>query len=350
LQPFLETMNVAIVILNYNGKELLEKFLPALLAHSQEEAQIIIADNCSTDSSVKFIKTNYPQLRIIQLAENTGYAGGYNAALKQVDAEIYVLLNSDVEVTANWMEPALRLFNSDATIGACQPKILSYNQKDFFEHAGAAGGFIDWLGYPFCRGRILETTEPDHGQYSDSRKIFWASGACLFIRSKLFHELGGFDKDFFAHMEEIDLCWRIQKSGSSIYYLPDSCVYHVGGGTLSKSSPRKTYYNFRNNILMLHKNLSFFRMLFVLIIRFFLDLIAAIKFSLEGNRQDSVSVIKAYGWFYSNIFERIKIRRATRRMASSKKAIGILNKSLVFNYYLLGKSKFSHFHSNSFSK
>lgn len=342
-------MKTAIVILNYNGKELLRKFLPSLLLHSSG-CEIIVADNCSTDNSVLFLQNHYPQLRTILLNENTGYAGGYNKALKQVGADVYVLINSDVEVTENWLTPVLNLMQSDEMIGACQPKILSYNNKDFFEHAGAAGGFIDVLGYPFCRGRILNTVEPDHGQYNDARKIFWATGACLFIRSKTFHQLNGFDTDFFAHMEEIDLCWRLQLHGYTNHYVPASTVYHVGGATLSQSSPQKTYFNFRNNILMLHKNLRFFSMIFVLFIRHILDFIAAIKFYAEGHSQHSHMIFKAYAWFYTNLPNRIKLRRTTRKNFTHDKASGVLNKSLVFNYYLLGRTKFSHFKSNSFSE
>ncbi len=342
-------MKTAIVILNYNGEELLQKFLPTLISCSAEH-EIIIADNCSTDGSVSFLQRNYPQLRIIGLHENTGYAGGYNNALKDVEADIYVLINSDVEVTENWLTPVLRLMQSDETIGACQPKILSYNKKDFFEHAGAAGGFIDVLGYPFCRGRILNTVEPDHGQYNDARKIFWATGACLFIRSKAFHQLNGFDNDFFAHMEEIDLCWRLQKHGYTNHYVPSSTVYHVGGATLSQSSPQKTYFNFRNNILMLHKNLGFLSMLFVLFIRHILDFIAALKFFAEGHSQHSKMIFKAYAWFYKNISSRVRLRRHTRKGFTHNKVSGVLHRSLVLNYYLLGRTKFSHFKSNSFSE
>lgn len=342
-------MKLAIVILNYNGKELLQKFLPSLVEFSGNN-QIIVADNCSTDDSVAFLRATYPTLRTILMNENTGYAGGYNNALKQVEADVYCLINSDIEVTANWINPIVETMLTDNKIGACQPKILSYHNKTSFEHAGAAGGFIDMLGYPFCRGRIINTVEPDHGQYNDARKIFWATGACLFIRADLFHRLNGFDKDFFAHMEEIDLCWRIQKLGYTVNYIPQSTVYHVGGATLSKSNPRKTYFNFRNNILMLHKNLSFFSMLLVLFIRHLLDLIAALKFFAEGHRKDSKMIFKAYLWFYSNIISRIKLRHQTRKGFTKNNVTGVLYKSLVVSYYLLGRSKFSHFKSDSFSK
>lgn len=342
-------MKLAIVILNYNGKELLQKFLPSLIEFSGNN-EIIVADNSSTDDSIAFLRSSYPTLRIILMNENTGYAGGYNNALKQVEADVYCLINSDIEVTANWINPVIETMLNDDKIGACQPKILSYNNKAFFEHAGAAGGFIDMLGYPFCRGRIINTVEPDDGQYNDVSKIFWATGACLFVRAQLFHQLNGFDKDFFAHMEEIDLCWRIQKSGYTVNYIPKSVVYHVGGATLSKSNPRKTYFNFRNNILMLHKNLSFFSMLLVMFIRHFLDLIAALKFFAEGHRNDSKMIFKAYVWFYGNISSRIKLRRQTRKGFAKSKVTGVLYKSLVISYYLLGRSKFSHFKSDSFSK
>ncbi|MDF1675256.1 MAG: glycosyltransferase family 2 protein, partial [Vicingaceae bacterium] len=241
--------SVAVVILNWNGKHFLEKFLPSLIEHTSF-AELIVADNCSTDDSLSFLKENFPQIRIITLAENYGFAKGYNEALKQVNSDVYVLLNSDVEVTENWLQPCLEILKKDNDMAACQPKIKAFHQKTYFEYAGAAGGFIDKYGYPFCRGRIFETLEEDNNQYDEEIEIFWATGACLVIRADIYHELNGLDSFFFAHMEEIDLCWRIQNRGKKIKYVPQSTVFHVGGGTLHKSKPQKTFLNFRNNLIM----------------------------------------------------------------------------------------------------
>ena len=238
---------VAVVILNWNGKKYLEQFLPSLIEHTGSDAEIVVADNASTDDSLSFLKTNFPSIRVIQNTTNGGFARGYNLALKQVEADYYVLLNSDIEVTANWLKPVISMMEQDEKIGACQPKIRSFHHRNSFEYAGAAGGYIDEYGYPFCRGRLFLTIEEDNGQYDDTVEISWASGACMFVRSRLFHQLGGLDDDFFAHMEEIDFCWRLHNYGYRVMYCPGSTVYHIGGGTLPKASWRKTYFNFRNN-------------------------------------------------------------------------------------------------------
>src|SRR6185436_9827740 len=234
-------MKTAIVILNWNGKELMKRFLKNVITHSQHCAEIIIADNASTDGSAQFLKENFPALKIIPFSENYGFAGGYNKALKEINAEYYILLNSDVEVSEKWIEPVIEMMEADPGIVCCQPKIKSWHNKELFEHAGGAGGFIDNYGYPFCRGRIFLTLEKDDGQYNDAKEIFWATGACMFIRSKVFHEMNGFDEQFFAHMEEIDLCWRMQNKGYKIYCIPEYEVFHIGGGTLPKNNPGKTY-------------------------------------------------------------------------------------------------------------
>ncbi|HKR03747.1 MAG TPA: glycosyltransferase family 2 protein, partial [Bacteroidia bacterium] len=301
-------MKTAIVILNWNGKELLKKFLENVIEHSRHIAGVIIADNASTDGSEEFLKKNFPSVRIINFSENYGFAGGYNKALKEIDAEYYILLNSDVEVTAGWIEPVIEMMDNNPEIVCCQPKIKSWHNKEFFEHAGGAGGFIDKYGYPFCRGRLFLTLEKDDGQYNDVKEIFWATGACMFIRSKVFHEMNGFDSAFFAHMEEIDLCWRMQNKGYKIYCVPQSEVYHVGGGTLSKNNPGKTYLNFRNNLMMIHKNLPFSSLAYVFIIRLTLDGIAGIKFLFEGGLQDCMAVIKAHFYFYRHYSKRKQIR------------------------------------------
>ena len=246
---------IAIVILNWNGRHFLEKFLPGVAQHSRDLARIVVADNASTDDSLAYLKANFPEVDIIRLDQNYGFTGGYNRALQQVQEPYYVLLNSDVEVSEGWLNPLMQFMEKHPEVAACQPKIRSYNDRHLLEHAGAAGGFIDYLGYPFCRGRIYNHLEEDKGQYDQAVPVFWATGACLFIRRDDFRNENGFDEQFFAHMEEIDLCWRLQQSGKQIWVIPQSTVYHVGGGTLPKNNPRKTFFNFRNNLMMLFKNL-----------------------------------------------------------------------------------------------
>jgi GT2 family glycosyltransferase len=286
-------LNIAIVILNYNGEKLLRQFLPSVIEHSKN-ASVFVADNGSTDGSLKILESVFPQVHILKLDKNYGFCGGYNRALKQVEADYYVLLNSDVEVTPGWLEPLLRLLENDEQIAAVQPKILSYQQKEYFEYAGAGGGFIDALGYPFCRGRLFDALEKDEGQYNDQRELFWATGACMMIRARAYHELGGFDDSFFAHMEEIDLCWRIQRSGSKVFYCGASQVYHVGAGTLSRSNPQKTYLNFRNGLRLLYKNLSPAMLWLKLPLRILLDYAAALNFTFKGNRKDAGAIVRAH--------------------------------------------------------
>jgi GT2 family glycosyltransferase len=283
---------LAIVILNYNTCHLLNTYLPSVVKYS-EGHRIIFVDNASKDDSVNFVQENYPQIEVIQLEENFGFTGGYNRALKQIDAKYYCLLNTDVEVTQGWIEPIINLMQSDEKIAVCQPKLLSYTEKNKFEYAGAAGGFIDYLGYPFCVGRIFDKIEEDKGQYDQIREIFWASGAAFFIKSELYHQLGGLDENYFAHFEEIDLCWRLKNEGYKIYCNPNSIVYHLGGGTLNKTSPFKTYLNFRNSLLTLYKNLPQNKVDSILRKRKILDFIAALTFLLKRNGEFS-SVIKAY--------------------------------------------------------
>lgn len=298
---------LAIVILNWNGKKWLEKFLPNVVEHSQN-AEFYVIDNGSTDDSNDFLQTNFPSVKIIKNDKNYGFAGGYNEGLKKIDAEIYCLLNSDVEVTENWTQPILELFSRDENIAAIQPKVLSYNQKTHFEFAGAAGGFIDNLGYPYCRGRAFDELEEDKGQYDDETEIFWASGCAMFIRSKDFWNQNGFDERFFAHQEEIDLCWRLINSGKKIYYTGKSTVYHVGGGTLSKQSPQKTYLNFRNNLSMMLKNLPFPKLLWLIFIRLCLDGIAGIRFGLKDGFPHLWAVARAHFGFYGQASETWKRR------------------------------------------
>jgi GT2 family glycosyltransferase len=332
--------HIAIVILNWNGIHFLKQFLPEVILYSKG-AEVIVADNASSDDSLVWIEENHKEVRIIRLASNAGFAGGYNKALAQVKADIYVLLNSDVLVTEGWLNPVIELMSSDATVAACQPKICSFSDRHLLEHAGGAGGFIDYLGYPFCRGRIYTTLEEDNGQYDDQREIFWATGACLFIRSEVFHQCNGFDEDFFAHMEEIDLCWRIHHLGLKIMIAPAAKVYHVGGGTLPKSNSKKTYLNFRNNILMIHKNLLPDEWIKVFIIRLLMDGLAGIKFFLSGQPADCWSVVKAHLYFYKNYNRRKLIRKKAQSEITYKTIPGIYQRSIVFDYYIAGKKYFS---------
>ncbi len=328
-------MKTAIVILNWNGKKFLEQFLPSVIKYSAD-ATVFVADNGSTDDSVSFLQQNFSQVSIVSSPDNKGFAGGYNEALKKVNADYFILLNSDVEVTEGWIKPVIELLDSDKTIAACQPKIRMYADKKMFEYAGAAGGFIDKYGYPFCRGRVFETLEEDKGQYNDNIEVFWATGACMFVRSEVFFEAGGFDEEFFAHMEEIDLCWRMKNLGHRIMYCGGSTVYHVGGGTLKKSNPLKTYLNFRNSLMILIKNTEGFKLFRVLLIRAVLDDVAQLKFMFSGNFKDCIAVQKAQ--FYV-LFHFFKIRK--KRKTVKENVSGIYNRSIVADYFLRGKKKFS---------
>lgn len=316
-----------------------------MVKYSTSEAEIIIADNASTDGSVAFLKSNYPDLRIIQNPENGGFAKGYNQALNQIEADYYVLLNSDIEVTDNWINPVIEMMEANQNIAACQPKILSHHQPEMFEYAGAAGGFIDKYGYPFCRGRVFMSVEKDHGQYDDPIEVFWATGACMFVRASLYHLVGGLDEDFFAHMEEIDLCWRFKHQGYKVMYCPHSKVFHVGGGSLPRTSSRKTYLNFRNNSTMLYKNLPEKRLVKVFIARFFLDLAAAVKFLLQGHGMSFIAVTRAHlGFYFSYRKNRVK-----RQMIDHQDVSSIFQGNLVINHYFLRKQKFSQFNKTKFS-
>ncbi len=334
-------MKIAIVILNWNGKDFLEKFLPSVIQYNSSNAQIIVADNASSDDSISFLTTSYPQINIIKNTANLGFAKGYNDALKHVNAEYYVLLNSDVEVPSNWIEPIIKLMDEDNSIAACQPKIKSYSNKTYFEYAGAAGGFIDKYGYPFCRGRILEHLEEDNGQYNDTREVFWATGACLFMRSEIFHKAAGFDEDFFAHMEEIDLCWRLKNMGYKIMYCGDSTVYHVGGGTLNKSSSFKTFLNFRNNMMMLFKNLPPHNFFIKILIRFKLDGIAGLKFLFSGQFSHFVAVIKAHFSFYASLGKSLNKRKQLKQQIKQYTNTAVYLHSILIDYYLRGKKTFT---------
>ncbi len=309
------------------------------------KAEIIVADNASTDGSVAFMKDRFPQVRLLENRENLGFAGGYNWALSQLKAEFYVLLNSDMEVTPGWLSPLLELMRSDKQIAACQPKIRSVFQRGHFEYAGASGGFIDRWGYPCCRGRIFETVEKDEGQYDDAREVFWATGACMVVRAETYHKLGGLDAAFFAHMEEIDFCWRAKNEGYKIMVQPRSVVYHVGGGTLPKNSPRKTYLNFRNNFMLLYKNLPDNRLWKVLAARLLLDGLAGLKFLAEGHWKDMLAIIRAHFFIYGHWGTLRKKRKELKQGAVSM----VYEKSLVIQYFFHKKKYFSQLETGDFS-
>ncbi|CAN5515270.1 glycosyltransferase family 2 protein [soil metagenome] len=331
--------NTAVVILNYNGSELLQKFLPSVIQHSTG-ARIVVADNGSTDNSIEILTKEFPSIELISIGANLGFCGGYNYALRNIREAYSVLLNSDVEVTAGWLVPLVNQLDGNPKAAAAQPKILSYHQKHLFEYAGAAGGFVDSLGYPFCRGRLFYYIEEDHGQYNNTMEVFWASGACLMIRTKLFQEMGGLDEDFFAHMEEIDLCWRLQRAGHRIVYEGRSKVYHVGGGTLAVSNPYKTYLNFKNGLSLIYKNLPAGELAVKFPVRIVLDWVASLKFALSGSFQDGRSVIRAHRHFFGNWGKEIKRRKATAKLGYSKLA-SQYHGLIVWDFFISGKRKYS---------
>jgi GT2 family glycosyltransferase len=333
---------VAIVILNWNGTKLLQQFLPSVIEFSKmDSADIIVADNGSTDDSISMLRNDFPEVKVLDLKQNFGFARGYNEALKQIDADYFVILNSDVEVTSGWLEAPIHLMEADHSIAAVQPKILSYHQKTHFEYAGAAGGFVDRFGYPFCRGRIFNEVEPDLGQYNDSTDIFWATGACMFVRSKYFREAGGLDADFWAHMEEIDLCWRLKNRGYRIVYTAESSVYHVGGGTLSYENPQKLFLNFRNNLWLLYKNLPANQLLSILFLRMSLDGVAAFKLLAELNFRGFWSVFKAHMSFYLSLPSLQRKRKMAGQLGRIQHPSGKISKSIVFQFYLRKKKRFN---------
>ncbi|MEO8234090.1 MAG: glycosyltransferase family 2 protein [Flavobacterium sp.] len=331
----MKDLKIAVVILNWNGQKLLEQFLPSIIQYSQE-ASIYVADNSSTDDSILFVKTNFPTVKIIQNKGNFGFAKGYNEALQEVEEEIYALVNSDIEVTENWLQPILSLFENEAKTSIIQPKILDYKNKEYFEYAGAGGGFIDKFGFPFCRGRIFDTIEKDNGQYNDTTEIFWASGACFFIRKDVFRELNGFDADFFAHQEEIDLCWRAFNKRYIAKYCGQSTVYHVGGATLNTENPKKTFLNFRNSLWMMTKNLPTNKLFPVLFIRLSLDGIAAIRFLTQGKYKHLWAVLESHFYFYIYLFKFI----CKRSEIQSENYYKI--KSIVYRYFIKKNKYFKH--------
>jgi len=332
-----QKIKTAVVVLNWNGKDWLAKFLPTLVKYSTD-ATVFVADNASTDDSLEFVKYNFPTVKIIINTTNGGYAKGYNDALKQIDAEYFVLINSDIEATENWLSPIINLMDSDSNIAACQPKLRDYNNKNIFEYAGASGGFIDNLGYPFCRGRIFDSIEQDKGQYNDAIEVFWATGACLFVRATCFDEMNGLDEDFFAHQEEIDLCWRLKNKGYKIMVQPKSVVYHVGGGTLNSGSPFKTHLNFRNNLKMLFKNLPLPYLFTVIPTRLVLDGVAAITFfNQPKGLQHLLAIAKAHFSFFFAIpmliAKRQKINQKNNLVGKTDWSILYKNKITGIKYF-----------------
>ena len=331
---------VAIVILNYNGEAMLGRFLPSVVTFSPG-ARIVVADNGSTDGSVAAVRRDFPSVELLELGENYGFAEGYNRALSRLDAPYFLLLNSDVEVTEGWLTPLLAIMESDDGVVACQPKVLSYNNKKYFEYAGASGGFIDKYGYPYCRGRLFDTVEEDKGQYDAPCSVFWATGASLLVRSDVFWSVGGFDGRFFAHMEEVDLCWRMLARGGVVKVVPASVVYHVGGATLNKSNPRKTYLNFRNNLLMLYKNLPQERLSSVMRVRVLLDYVAAFKFLLCGDFKNFKAVVRARRDFVSMKKDFLPQRAENMKKCVCDKLPGQSGFSLLWHYYVKGVRLFS---------
>jgi GT2 family glycosyltransferase len=330
---------VAIVILNWNGRKYLEQFLPAVLATQYSNYKVIVADNGSTDDSINFLQTNFPSVGIISLEKNYGFAKGYNLALKKVVADYYMILNSDVEVKEDWLQPMVSLLENNKTIAACQPKLLTFNNTLLFEYAGGAGGWIDKYGYPFAKGRIFNVFEEDHGQYNSAEPIFWASGAALFIRAKVFQEMNGFDEYFFAHQEEIDLCWRIQLAGYKIYSCPSSVVYHVGAATLKKENPLKTYLNFRNNRIMLSKNVPLATKIWLMPFRSLLDGISAWKGLLTGDGAYFLAIIKAHisflkWWFFDK-------KESVFPKSRGGKLSGVYPHSVIWQHFIKKKRFFS---------
>ena len=335
--------DISVVILNWNGSAMLQRFLPSVIRYS-EEAEIIVANNGSTDHSIDILREKFPSVRILPFRENYGFAEGYNRAIQQIETPYVLLLNDDVEVTPHWLQPLLAFMNHHPEVAACQPKILSETQRELFEYAGACGGFIDHLGYPYCRGRIFNHVEKDRGQYDQVCPIFWATGAALLVRTDVFRKEGGLDKRFFAHMEEIDFCWRLRSRNYGIYCIPQSTVYHVGGGTLPKSHPRKTFLNFRNNLLMLYKNLPEERLNSTLRIRYFLDLVAALKMLLSGQAKESMAIVKALRTFFKIRHDFDRERKENLQKQQLKDIPEMRNESLLVAFYLKKKKKFEDWH------
>lgn len=337
---------VAVVVLGYNSLNYLKKFLPSVLATNYGDFTTVFVDNASTDDSVEYVKRTFPDIKIFRIYENRGFTNGYEASLPFIDADYYVLINSDVRVDPNWLAPMMAEMETDPSVGACQPKIIHEPKPPLFDYAGASGGFIDRFGYPFCRGRLFHLVESDHGQYNDTREIFWATGACMLIRSKLYHDLGGLDNDFYAHMEEIDLCWRLKNAGHKILVVPEAVVYHVGGSVITYGSYTKIFHNYRNNLVMMFKNLSVLQLFTILPLRILLDQVAALRALISGSFTELRAILSADLHFLYSIRRWAKSRKKARKMVNHPNLTGWYNQSLILDVFLRKKKKFSELNSN----
>lgn len=333
--------DTAVVILSYNGKKWHELFLPTIVSEAITGYDVIVVDNASTDDTYQYVADHYPTVKLLQIAVNKGFANGYYEALKQIQAKYYVLLSADFEVTQGWFSPLITAMQRYPGLAACQPKIRYWKDREYFEYAGAAGGFMDKYGYLFCRGRMFNDLEKDHGQYNDDIEIFWASGGCLFVRADLYHKVGGLDPDFYAHMEEVDLCWRLKNAGYKIGYIAQSTVYHVGGSVISYGSPQKLYYNFRNSLILLLKNEKLSRLLWLFPFRLVLDGIAGFKLLLSGRFLECYTIIKAHFNFYGSLGKWLKRRKAANKLITHRNEEGICKRSIVWDYFVIGKKEFS---------
>lgn len=345
----MSTPKVAVVIIHWNRKQLLEQFLPALVKTAYSNLQIVVADNNSDDDSVAFVQQHYPQVSIVRNDGNYGYAGGYNHALPHVQADYYVLLNNDIEVTDNWIAPVIEVMERDKTIAAAQPKMIDFYNRTKFEYAGAAGGYLDTLGYAFCRGRVFEVLEEDKNQYSTTEEVFWATGACMFVRAEVYHQLGGFDEHFFAHMEEIDLCWRMQLARHRLVVVPQAVVYHVGGGTLNKQSSQKTFLNFRNNLIMLTKNLPVSTLLWLIPVRSTLDLMSSIFFLMNGFPKYSWAIHRAHAAYFFKFSKWWKLRNKQVKQVPLTQLKGVYKGSIVAQHFIKKVTSFTQLASNKFT-
>lgn len=341
--------DTAVVVLSYNGKKYHESFFPLLIAESKDQYDVILIDNASTDDTATYVKQYFPSVHIIQLPENKGFTGGYAAGIEQIDSKYLILLSADFEVSEFWFEPLHAFMEKQKDAAVVQPKIRYQKEKHLFEYAGAAGGFIDGLGYPFCRGRLFFTLEEDKGQYDQAIECFWASGGCFMIRTGLFKEFGGLESDFFAHMEEIDLCWRLKNAGHKIYCVPESTVFHVGGSVISYGSPQKAFLNFRNGLFMMLKNLSGRELFWKLFVRMSLDGVAAVKALLSGKPAEFWAILKSHIYFYKGLPVFWKKRKEAQKQISQRNKVGIYRRSIVWDYFIKGKKQFSELDKNSFS-
>ncbi len=332
--------DTAVVILSYNGKQWHEKFLPKIVEESATGYDVVLVDNASTDDTLEYVQQNFPTVKTLQIKINRGFANGYYEALKQIQAKYYVLLSADFEVTEGWFPPLVNAMNRYQGLAACQPKIRYWREREYFEYAGAGGGFMDKYGYLFCRGRIFEDLEKDNGQYDDDIEIFWASGGCLMVRADLYHKVGGLDHDLYAHMEEVDLCWRLKNAGYKIGYIGQSTVFHVGGSVISYGSPQKLYYNFRNNLVLLLKNERAAKLAWLIPYRLVLDGVAGVKMLLSGDFRGTFTIIKAHFHFYGGLGKWLKKRKANKANITHRNEVGIFRKSIVWQYFALKKKTF----------